>query len=130
MTSDPPAAPTKPRILVIDDELPNLQTFRRVFRNDYVVSMASSVDEAVALIQQQPFDLALVDYSMPGKNGVHFLRAARQYQPALRCLMVTAHADLDEVKHAHQDGLAMGVIMKPWNKDTILRWVTTTLQQK
>ena len=46
----------------------------------------------------------------------------------MRCLMVTAHADLDEVKHAHQDGLALGVIMKPWNKDTILRWVTNTLQ--
>lgn len=120
--------PAKPRVLVIDDEMPNLQTFRRVFRNDFQVTLAASVDEAVAIIQQQPLDLALVDYSMPGKNGIHFLRAAQKLQPSLRCLMLTAHGDLDEVRNAVQDGLTLGVIMKPWNKETILRWVDNTLR--
>jgi response regulator RpfG family c-di-GMP phosphodiesterase len=129
-SGSPPAneAPAKPRILVIDDEMPNLQTFRRVFRNDYQVTLAASVDEGVAIIQQQPIDLALVDYSMPGKNGIHFLRAAKTLQPTMRCLMLTAHGDLDEVQNAVEDGLALGVISKPWNKDTILRWVVDTLK--
>jgi DNA-binding NtrC family response regulator len=120
-------AKAKPRVLVIDDEMPNLQTFRRVFRNDFQVTLAASVDEALAIIQQQPLDLALVDYSMPGKNGIHFLRAVQTLQPQLRCLMLTAHGDLDEVQHAVQSGLTLGVITKPWNKATILRWVDNAL---
>jgi DNA-binding NtrC family response regulator len=128
-TGDPPGeAGAKPRVLVIDDEMPNLQTFRRVFRNDFQVTLAASVDEALAIIQQQPIDLALVDYSMPGKNGIHFLQAVKTLQPSLRCLMLTAHGDLDEVRRAHQSGLTLGVIMKPWNKETILRWVDNTLR--
>lgn len=123
----PAVPPTKPRILVIDDEMPNLQTFRRVFRNDYQVTLAASVDEAVAIVKQQPIDLALVDYSMPGKNGIHFLRAAKTLQPSMLCLMLTAHGDLDEVQQALDDDLMLGVITKPWNKDTILRWVEKTL---
>lgn len=126
--SSPEAPPHKPRILVIDDEMPNLQTFRRVFRNDYQVTLAASVDEAVAIVQQQPIDLALVDYSMPGKNGIHFLRAAKTLQPTMLCLMLTAHGDLDEVQQALDDDLMLGVITKPWNKDTILRWVEKTLK--
>ncbi len=133
MTTTPPSPPAndpphKPRILVIDDEMPNLQTFRRVFRNDYQVTLAASVDEGLAVIRQQPIDLALVDYSMPGKNGIHFLRAAKTLQPTMLCLMLTAHGDLDEVVRAEEDGLMLGVITKPWNKDTILRWVEKTLK--
>jgi DNA-binding NtrC family response regulator len=133
MTTTPPSPPRhdpphKSRILVIDDEMPNLQTFRRVFRNDYQVTLAASVDEGVAVIKQQPIDLALVDYSMPGKNGIHFLRAAKTLQPTMLCLMLTAHGDLDEVQRAEEDGLHLGVITKPWNKDTILRWVEKTLK--
>ena len=46
------------------------------------MSFAQSVDEALAIIEQTTIDIALVDYAMPGKNGVEFLRRAKSSSPA------------------------------------------------
>ena len=118
----------KPRLLIIDDEASNLGTFRRVFRKDYEMSFASSVDEALAIIEKTTIDLALVDYSMPNANGIVFLRKAKIIQPALRCLMLTAHADLDDVIQAHTSGLALGIVIKPWTREVIEKWVQQALR--
>lgn len=114
------------RILVIDDEEPNLETFRRVFRRDFRMMFARSVASAVELLHQHAFDMALVDYAMPGENGIAFLRHAASHKPDMACVMMTAHADLSEVKQAVTGGLARGVIMKPWDRSVILRWVENT----
>jgi putative two-component system response regulator len=113
----------RPRVLVVDDEEANLETFERVFRKDFRVTVARSVDLAVQLAKKQEFDVALVDYAMPNANGVEFLRQAATLQPTMACVMLTAHADLDEVKQAHAVGLAKAIIIKPWDRDVILRWV-------
>jgi response regulator RpfG family c-di-GMP phosphodiesterase len=114
-----------PRLLVVDDEASNLDTFNRVFRRDFQMMFARSVTEAVTLARQYPFDIAIVDYAMPKENGIAFLRQAAEIQPDMACLMVTAHADLPDVKQAYAAGLARGIIMKPWDRDGILRWVET-----
>ena len=119
----PTAAEERPFVLVIDDESSNLDTFRRVFRNDFRMMFAQSVKAALALLDGRDFDVALVDYAMPEENGIAFLRRGAQLSPAMSCLMVTAHADLAEVRDAVSAGLAQGVIMKPWDRDTVLRWV-------
>ena len=117
------ASDSAPRLLVIDDEESNLDTFRRVFRRDFNMWFARSVGEGLALARQHTFDVALVDYAMPNENGIVFLRFAAELQPNMACVMVTAHADLGEVKQAYAMGLARGIILKPWDRETILRWV-------
>jgi DNA-binding NtrC family response regulator len=112
-----------PSVLVIDDESSNLDTFRRVFRTDFKMRFASSVVKGIALLSGHTFDVALVDYAMPEENGLEFLRRAQQAQPTMCCLLVTAHADLAEVREANARGLAQGVIMKPWDRVAVLRWV-------
>lgn len=118
----------RPRVLVVDDEPSNLDTFRRVFRRDFEIELAGSVPEAVALATQRPFDVALVDYAMPGATGIEFLRRAAALRPEMVCLLMTAHADLDEVKAAYAAGLARGILMKPWDRETVLRWVGNALR--
>jgi CheY-like chemotaxis protein len=118
-----PRPDARPRVLVVDDEAPNLETFERVFRKEFRVTVALSVSDAVQITRRQEFDVALVDFSMPEVNGVEFLRQAATLQPNMACVMLTAHADLDEVKQAHAQGLARAIIIKPWDKDGIVRWV-------
>jgi response regulator RpfG family c-di-GMP phosphodiesterase len=112
-----------PRLLIVDDEEANLDTFRRVFRRDFHMLFARSAAEATAFLSEHTFDVAIVDYAMPEVSGVAFLRKAAEIQPEMACLMVTAHADLPEVKQAYALGLARAIILKPWDRETILRWV-------
>jgi serine/threonine protein kinase len=113
----------RPSVLVIDDDELNLQTFRRAFRGDFEITCADSGQAALEILARLSFDVALVDYAMPRMNGVAFLRAARALWTDFAAIMVTAHADLAEVREALANGWVHSVIMKPYDREGILRWV-------
>jgi serine/threonine-protein kinase len=121
-SSRPP--PALPSVLVVDDDDLNLQTFRRAFRADFEITCTDSGARALEALAGATFDVALVDYKMPGMNGVEFIRAARALRADFAAIMVTAHADLAEVRDALTQGLVHAVIMKPYDREDILRWVT------
>ena len=79
---------------------------------------------AVMLEPEEAFDVIMADYAMPKMNGVELLREAQTLQPDAGRIMITAHAELAEVKAAKAAGLAAVVIMKPWQREELLRWVT------
>jgi CheY-like chemotaxis protein len=115
----------KPSVLVVDDEVENLRTFARVFRGHFDVRCASSGLEALGLMRAAPFDVALVDYAMPDMNGLELLARALEVRPTMARMLLTAHADLDEVRAGRGQGLCVHVLRKPWDRDEVLRWVTT-----
>ena len=117
-----------PSVLLVDDEAENLDTFRRVFRKEFAMRLALSGQEAVALMRQNRFDVALVDYAMPEMNGLELLRRATTLQPEMARLMVTAHEAVPAVRQARADGIMIGVIPKPWNREQVLQAVATVLQ--
>lgn len=118
----------KPRVLVVDDEEANLDTFRRVFRRDFAIMTALSVARGLALAEAHEFDVALVDYAMPEANGVDFMQKIARSRPNVARVMLTAHADLDEVKDAYKSGLSQAIIMKPWDRDGVLTRVTNAMR--
>ena len=113
-----------PSVLVVDDDELNLKTFQRAFRRDFGITCADSGARALELLVGASFDVALVDYAMPGMNGIEFLRAARALRPDMPAVMVTAHADLPEVRAALNAGWVHAIIMKPFEREAILRWVS------
>lgn len=58
-----------------------------------VVGAARSGEEAVTQVEQARPDLALVDFQLPGMDGLEFVHAARQVRPQLRALVVSSLAD-------------------------------------
>ena len=112
-----------PSVLVVDDDELNLRTFQRAFRRDFEITCADSGAKALELLVGASFDVALVDFAMPEMNGVEFLRAARTLRTDLPAVMVTAHADLPEVRAAFAAGWVHAIIMKPFEREAILRWV-------
>ena len=83
------------RILVVDDE----DTIRRTLaallqRRGYAVTVAASGAEALMLIEQQAFDLLLLDLVMPGSSGLEVARLARTIQPTAAILILTGSSEI------------------------------------
>jgi CheY-like chemotaxis protein len=82
--------PQSARILIVDDEAAIRLTLDLLLRRrGYRVTVASSGAEALMLIEQQPFDLLLLDYRMPGLSGVDVALRARTLMPAAAILFLT-----------------------------------------
>ncbi|MFT4934905.1 MAG: PAS domain S-box-containing protein [Pseudoalteromonas distincta] len=85
------------RILVVDDEAP-VRAVTAGFLRDcgHQVVEADGAESALTLLAQQgPFDLALVDFAMPGANGVDFARRARAGGADLPIILITGYFDVE-----------------------------------
>jgi DNA-binding response OmpR family regulator len=105
------------RILVVDDVAENREVLtRRLLRRGYVVVEAEDGLPALALIEQQSFDLVLLDWMMPGMDGEKVLQHIRaKHTPlSLPVIMVTARTETGDVVRALEQG-ANDFISKPVN---------------
>jgi DNA-binding response OmpR family regulator len=92
------------RILVVDDE-PNIRLTLGALlqRAGHTVANAEDGAAAVALLDEQSFDLLLVDLKMPGMGGMEVVAAARQRQPDIAIIVLTGHGSLDTaIEGLHQ----------------------------
>ena len=82
------------RILIIDDDPSARESVKLLLSIDrHFVTEAGSGVEALALIAEQPFDLVLLDFFMPGMHGGEVARRIKQIAPSLPILMVTAYVE-------------------------------------
>jgi DNA-binding NtrC family response regulator len=110
--------PAKHTILVVDDEVAARFALRRVFERDYEVREAASVQEArLRLAQDKPL-VVLLDYSMPGEDGMVLLRelAGKPEPPAI--VMITAHGSERIAVEAMKAG-AYDYLAKPYEIDEL-----------
>ena len=81
-------------VLWVDDEAELLEPHRLFLReHGYDVQAASNADDAIAMLQRQPFDIVLLDEQMPGKRGLEAFREMQQVAPATAVVMVTKSED-------------------------------------
>jgi len=102
------------RILVVDDEPDVREICSRGLRQmGYEVARSASGQEAVALAQQEAFDLLLVDIMMPGMDGLQTFRAIKSLQPDIVGVIMTAYASVTNAVEAVNLGLS-GFLLKPF----------------
>ena len=80
----------------------------------YAVTVASDGTEALELLSQLPFDLAVFDITMPGIDGYELTRRARTLNLMLPIIVVTGQDDTDSVEKAFTVG-ATSFVAKPVN---------------
>lgn len=92
------------QILLVDDEANIRLTLGALLqRAGYLVTPATDGAAALGLLDQQPFDLLLVDLKMPGMDGMAVVAAARTRQPDLAVIVLTGHGSLDTaIEGLHQ----------------------------
>jgi CheY-like chemotaxis protein len=119
----------RPRLLVVDDNEPNLRTFRRVFVDVFDTTLATSGAAALEALRSGSFDAALVDYTMPGMNGAELLEQMEREHPAVARFMLTAHGEIPEVSALLEAGTARGVLMKPWDLAEIEATIASVVRE-
>ncbi len=117
-------------ILIVDDEESLRLTFKMFLSRDGYgpVSVASSYDEAMELLEEHRFDLIVSDIVMEGSSGIDLLRHVKELGLKCPMVMVTGYPNINSAAEAVRLG-AFDYLAKPVKKDNLLRTARMALQQ-
>lgn len=121
----------KETILAVDDESMNLMATERLFGIRYNVICTSSGEEALGLIEKSKPDLVLLDYHMPGMNGLEVLKRIKEMKDCedLPVVFLTADDDANVEAELFKSG-AMEFISKPFVMQVALQRIRHVIELK
>ena len=120
MISSPFANDTKPRVLVVDDETGILESLRILLKGEgFLPFTAQGGKQGIERLAELRPDIVLSDVRMPDVSGVQLLSAAKQMDPDLPVVLMTAQASLQSAMQAVNEG-AFYYIQKPFRNDELL----------
>jgi two-component system response regulator PilR (NtrC family) len=120
----------KDKILVADDEQ-SMREFLDIMlkKEGYKVSLASNGEEVVKLVDNDLFDLVLLDIRMPKLDGISALKKIKVIAPETVVIMITAYASADTAIKAMKEG-AYDYITKPFKVEEIKLIIKNALEKK
>jgi DNA-binding NtrC family response regulator len=117
------------RLLIVDDEKIALRNLEHVMRKEgYEVSATQSGATALALIEQQPFDVVLTDLRMEKVDGMQVLQKCRELRPEAEVVMITGFATAESAVEAMKAG-AFYYIAKPFRLDEVRKVVAEATEK-
>jgi signal transduction histidine kinase len=105
----------KPKIVYVDDEWPNLNAFKAMFRHDYDVILADSAELALSLVQQHKPTVLLADQRLPNMTGVELLELVQATHPNTVRILVTGYDENRPLIDGINKGSIFYYLQKPWN---------------
>ncbi|MFQ3646805.1 MAG: hybrid sensor histidine kinase/response regulator [Anaerolineae bacterium] len=125
-----PTSHTQARILVVDDQRDNVEMLQRILRQ-YEVHTASNGRAALAKLEQEHYDLVMLDIMMPELGGIETLQHIRQHYSdiELPVMLVSALSERKSMANGRQMG-ANDYIVKPFDVEDVLARVNTQLRLK
>lgn len=101
------------RVLLVDDEDGFIAALsKRLDRRGMAVSTASGGEEALALLEREPFDVMVLDVKMPRLDGMQVLSMVKGRHPGVEVILLTGHADMNCALDALSAG-AFDFLIKP-----------------
>ena len=114
-------------ILITDDDSGCRESLRDIVEPEgYRTLLASSGEEAVDIVREEPVHLVLLDMQMPTLTGLETLELVHQINAMLPCVLVTADATDQLIRQALR-ARAYSVIAKPVSKNVVLYTVVRAL---
>ena len=120
------------RLLVVDDNADNLTVIEKIFADlNFTIDTAQSGETALALLQENKYDLAVLDIMMPGMTGIEICQEIRKRFTLfeLPVLMLTARESLEDVLSAFWAG-ANDYVIKPADSVELRARVFTLIMLK
>src|SRR5277367_5329739 len=121
---------SKGSILVVDDESEIREGLELLLKTEgYQVSSAETAQSGLTRLEERPYDLMLLDVSLPDKNGIEMLKEIHRQDPQMPIVMITAYGSIEMARAAFKSG-AMDYITKPWSNDELLAQVAQAVEAR
>lgn len=120
---------SKTRVLLVDDEERFLNTTGRLLGvRGFQVGTAASAPEALEELEQNPYDVVVLDIRMPGMSGIEALAEIKRRRPDVEVLMLTGHASVDAAVEIMRLGGA-DYLLKPCSMDELVDKIQAALER-
>jgi DNA-binding NtrC family response regulator len=117
-------------ILVVDDESEIREGLEALLTSEnFDVTLAETGEAGLRQIEDHPFDLILLDVSLPDRNGIEMLPEIRRRDPELSIILITAFGSIDMARAAFKNG-AQDYITKPWSNDELISQISIAIEGK
>src|SRR5438445_1288267 len=117
-------------ILIIDDEAGIRESLETLLEFEgFSVESAETGEDGLVKLGDRPFDLVLLDFALPDRNGLEILADIRSRDPQLAVIMITAYGTVDNAVRAMQSG-ATNFIQKPWDNEKLLADVRAAVARR
>lgn len=107
-------------VLVVDDEEAVSRIVVRWLEEEgYACEVARDASQALLALEEDVYDVLLLDIKLPGTSGVELLARAKERAPDVAAIMITGHADDDSGRRAVELG-AHGFLTKPLDRMDVI----------
>jgi len=115
---------------MVDDEVKFLESIsKRLVLRNIEVTTATTGAEAIASAEKGLFDVAVVDFQMPGMDGAQVLKALKDKHKYLEIIMLTGHATVDSAVECTKLG-AFKYLEKPYAFDKLVDAITEAYEAR
>jgi len=119
-----------PKILIIDDD----KSIRKIFKinleeEGYIIDLAGSGEEALRKVENQRYNLALIDIKLGDMDGTDLLKRIHEKSPWMKKIIVTGFPSMQNAIKAVNEG-ADGYILKPVKIDRLLKIIEEQLRKQ
>ncbi len=111
---------SKRQMLIVDDNQGLREALRTVFEDEYELAFAGSGEEALRFSFKRKPEVVLMDYRMPGLDGIETLSYLKQLAPDSQTVLMSAYDDRDQVERCLGAG-AVDFVGKPFDVKDIKR---------
>jgi len=116
----------KKQLLIVDDNNALREALKIVFEDDFDLTFASNGEEALMQYSKRSPAVVLMDYKMPGMDGIETLQRMRAQAPDSRVVLMSAYDELSTVVNAMRSG-AVDFVGKPFSVEQIKAAVGQTV---
>ena len=125
-----PAMSAGRRVVIVDDEPDMVENCSRILRRaGYRCSSATDPRQGLALVESERPDVLLTDLKMPAMDGMELLRRAREHDPTLPVIVITAFATIESAVAAVKQG-AFDYLPKDFSVDQLTVAVERAVRQR
>ena len=119
-------APSRPLVLVGDDEVEIRLALKLGLEAEFEVHLASSAEEAEGMLATCGYNALLCDHLMPGEDGLPFLMRMRQKYPDVHRIMMTSYINPELLARSEALAGLSACLMKPLSLPVLIAAIRKT----
>ena len=118
------------KVLLVDDEKEFLEVMsERMKARGMEVTTTESADQALSIIEKESFDAIVMDFQMPGMDGMDALKAIKNKKPELQIILLTGYATVEKTVEAMKVG-ATDFLEKPADLEALAKKIKNAKAEK